>query len=57
LRRSLLVDATGRVPSEGSSHASAIIAGYVPKCLMSDGPLVTFENALAMAWMQEQFMM
>jgi ribose transport system substrate-binding protein len=50
-------------------HSSAIIAGVtalqggakeggrVPRRLVIDGPLVTFENAASMLWMQEQFLM
>jgi ribose transport system substrate-binding protein len=50
-------------------HGSAIIAGVaalqadakggarVPRHIVTDGPLVTFENAAGMLWMQEQFLM
>src|SRR5262249_18534799 len=55
--------ATGRNPS-CLVHGSAIIAGvlaatggHVPKRLVTDGPLVTFENAPATLWLQEQFLM
>jgi len=50
-------------------HGSAIIAGVtalqggekaggrVPRYVVIDGPLVTFENAAGMWWMQDQFLM
>ena len=50
-------------------HGSAIIAGIlavtggekagprVPPRIVTDGPLVTFENAPGVLWMQEQFLM
>ena len=50
-------------------HGSAIIAGVtalqggekagarVPRRVVVDGPVVTFENAAGMLWLQDQFLM
>jgi len=50
-------------------HGSAVIAGVaalqagekaggrVPRRLVTDGPVATFENAASVLWLQEQFLM